>query len=114
MKTLPNHRSDGNQKRDHHLRSPDFFDAENRPLVRFVSDSVVVQGDTLTVRGFLFARDQSIPLELDARVRGRGGELEIESATFASHRELGMTWSPLGMIPRRSQLLVHGHLVPAN
>jgi polyisoprenoid-binding protein YceI len=102
----------GNPKRDRHLRSPDFFDAENQPHVRFASDSVVLQGDTLRVRGSLFARDQSIPLELEARVREAGGNLEIAAATSAEHRELGMTWSPLGMIPPRSELVVNGYLVP--
>ena len=41
----------GNPKRDQHLRSAPFFDAENHPSVQFVSDSVVLQGDTLSVRG---------------------------------------------------------------
>ena len=102
----------GNRKRDDHLRSADFFDAENRPRMRFVSDSVVMDGDTLKVRGSLFARDQSIPLELDARLRRVGGELKVEATTSASHRALGMTWSPLSMIPARSDLVVTGHLVP--
>jgi hypothetical protein len=65
------------------------------------------------VRGSLFARDQSIPLELDARVRRVGGELKIEAAAPAQHQELGMTWSPLGMIRPHSELIVRGHLVPA-
>jgi polyisoprenoid-binding protein YceI len=102
----------GNPKRDQHLRSAEFFDAENHPSVQFVSDSVVLQGDTLSVRGYLFARDQSIPLELHARVRRVDGELEIEAATSAPHRELGMTWNPLRMIPPRSELHVTGYLVP--
>ncbi len=102
----------GNRKRDEHLRSADFFDAENQPRVRFVSDSVVLRADTLKVRGRLIAREESLPLELDARIRRVGGEIEIEAATSASHRDLGMTWSPLGMIPARSELLVTGHLVP--
>lgn len=101
----------GNGRRDRHLRSADFFDAENRPWVRFVSDSVVLQGDTLKVRGRLFARDRSIPLELDARVRPVGEELEIEAVTAAAHRDLGMSWSPLGIISPRSELLVNGSLV---
>jgi hypothetical protein len=67
----------------------------------------------LKVRGRLFARDQSIPLELDAHIRRIDGGLEIEAATTARHRELGMSWSPLGMIPPRSELLVKGYLVPA-
>jgi polyisoprenoid-binding protein YceI len=101
-----------NRKRDQHLRSADFFDAENNPWVRFVSDSVVVRGDTLRVHGHLFARGQSIPLDLDAQVRRIEGDLKIEAATTAKHRELGMTWSPLGMIAPRSELRVEGYLIP--
>jgi polyisoprenoid-binding protein YceI len=103
----------GNAKRDQHLRSGHFFDAENHPQIRFVSDSVVRADDTLKIRGRLFARDQSTALELDARIRRTDGGLEVEAATTALHRELGMRWSPLGTIPPRSELLVKGFLVPA-
>jgi polyisoprenoid-binding protein YceI len=104
----------GNAKRDQHLRSGDFFDAENHPQIRFVSDSVVqADDDILKVRGRLFARDQSMALELDARIRRTDGGLGVETATTALHRELGMRWSPLGTIPPRSELLVKGYLVPA-
>jgi len=103
----------GNRKRDEHLRSADFFDVENHPLVRFASESIVLEGDTLKVSGHLFARGRSIPLGLDARVRRVGDEVEIEAATSAPHRELGMTWSPLKMIPSESQLLVRGELTAA-
>lgn len=102
----------GNRKRDEHLRSADFFDAENHPRVRFISDSAELHGDTLRVRGRLSARDRSIPVELDAHVREVDGELEIEAATTAAHRELGMTFSPLGMIAPRSKLSVKAHLTP--
>jgi polyisoprenoid-binding protein YceI len=102
----------GNRKRDRHLRSADFFDAENHPRVRFISDSVDVQGDTFKVCGRLSAGDRSIPLELDARVREVDGEVEIEVATIAPHRELGMTYSPLGMIPPHSELSVKARLIP--
>jgi polyisoprenoid-binding protein YceI len=103
----------GNAKRDRHLRSADFLDAENHPQVRFVSDAVAVLGDTLNERGRLFARGQSMPLELAAQVRRVDEELAIDAAVMAPHRELGMTWSPLGMIPARSELLVKGYLVAA-
>jgi len=76
----------GNRKRDQHLRSADFLDAENHPRVRFVSDSVDLLGHTLTARGRLFARDQAIPLEVNALVREVDGELEIEAATAVPHR----------------------------
>jgi polyisoprenoid-binding protein YceI len=78
--------------------------------VRFVSDSVDLQGATLKVRGRLSARGRSIPVELDTQVRQVDGELELQVATTAPHRELGMTWSLLGMIPPRSELVVKAHL----
>ncbi len=102
----------GNPKRDKHLCSADFFDTQDHPQMRFVSDSVVQHDDALKIRGRLFARDQSIALELDAHIRRLDGGLEIEAATTALHRELGMSWSPLRMIPPRSELLVTGFLVP--
>ena len=40
-------------------------------------------------------------------------ELTIDAATTAAHPELGMTYRPLKMIPRRSELRVEGYLVPA-
>ena len=103
----------GIRKRDQHLRSADFFDAENHPRVRFVSDSVDLRGETLKVRGTLFARGRSIPISVDAQVHQIEGELEIKAATTAPHRELGMTWSPLGLIRPYSELFVKAHLIPA-
>ncbi len=102
----------GIRKRDRHLRSPDFFDAEKHPQVQFRSDAVELQGDTLKVRGRLSAGGRSLPLELDAHVRQHDGELEIDAATTVPHRDLGMTFSPAGMIPPTSELSVTGHLIP--
>jgi polyisoprenoid-binding protein YceI len=101
-----------NDRRDRHLRSSDFFDAKAHPEVRFVSDAVDLQGDALKVRGRLAARGRSIPLELSADVRQVDGELEIAAAAIAPHRELGMTWSPLGIIPGHSDLVIQAHLIP--
>ena len=98
-------------KRDEHLRSEDFFDVERHPQVRFVSDSASLDGEALRVRGQLHAGGKSIALELDAAVREVDGELELEAVTEADHRELGMTWSPLGILRAPSKLIVRGHLV---
>jgi polyisoprenoid-binding protein YceI len=98
-------------KRDEHLRSVDFFDVEHHPQVRFISDSATLNGDTLRVHGQLHAGGRQIPLELDATVREIDGELEIEAITEADHRELGMTWSPLGILRAPSKLIVRGRLV---
>jgi polyisoprenoid-binding protein YceI len=98
-------------KRDEHLRSEDFFHVERHPQVRFVSDSAAFDGTTLRVGGELHAAGRQIPLELDATVREVDGELEIEAVADADHRELGMTWSPLGILRAPSRLIVRGRLV---
>jgi polyisoprenoid-binding protein YceI len=98
-------------KRDEHLRSEDFFDVERHPQVRFISDSATLEGETLRVRGQLHAAGRQIPLEVDATVREIDGELEIEAVTETDHRELGMTWSPLGILRAPSKLIVRGRLV---
>jgi polyisoprenoid-binding protein YceI len=100
-----------NSFRDRHLRSADFFDANNHPEVRFVSDSVTQEGERLKVSGRLHAAGKSLPLEFDARVRRVGDELEVEARTSADQRELGMSHGLLGMIPTPSELIVHGRLV---
>jgi polyisoprenoid-binding protein YceI len=100
-----------NAKRDSHLRSSDFFDAEKHPYVRFVSERATLEGERLHVRGRLHARGGSIPLELNATLRSIGEDLEIEAATEADHRQLGMTWNWLGMIRIPTKLMVTGRLV---
>src|SRR5688572_26962791 len=36
-----------------HLQTPDFFDAERHPELRFVADDVLRDGDAVTIRGDL-------------------------------------------------------------
>lgn len=102
-----------NARRDKHLRSPEFFDVEREPQVSFVSDSAVLDGGTLKLHGTLRAAGKEIPLAFDAILRPVGDELEVEASTHADHRELGMLWSPLGILRAPSKLIVHGRLVRA-
>ncbi|MGN6171088.1 MAG: YceI family protein [Solirubrobacteraceae bacterium] len=103
----------GNRQRDKHLRSPDFFDVEHHPQVHFLSDRATPNGTTLEVRGQLHARGAQLPLELDATIRPIDSEFAIEARTQAAHRELGMLWSPLGIMRPISSLIVTGRLVRA-
>ncbi len=100
-----------NTQRDKHLRSSDFFDVEHHPQVRFVSDSADLDGEVLIVRGRLTAAGTSVPLSLDASLRREGDELAIEAAALVDQRQLGMTWSPLGIVRTPSRLIVRGRLV---
>ena len=76
-----------------------------------MSDSATLEGERLKVRGRLYAAGNSMPLELDARLRRVGDELEVDARTHADHRKLGMSHGMLGMIPTPSELIVHGRLV---
>ncbi len=98
-------------KRDEHLRSADFFDVGKHPQIRFESDDAVLTGEILKVRGQLHAAGRSIPLDIDATVRQVDGELELEASALADHRQLGMTWSPLGILRAPSKLIVRGRLL---
>jgi polyisoprenoid-binding protein YceI len=102
-----------NKQRDKHLRSDDFFDVENHPQVRFESAGAALEGEQLKVRGHLHAAGKHIPLDVDATVRELDGGLEIEASALADHRELGMTWSPLGILRAPSRLIVRGRLLRA-
>jgi hypothetical protein len=51
--------------------------------------------------------------DVDATLREVDGHLEIEASAVADQRELGMTWSPLGLIGAPSKLIVRGRLTPA-
>jgi polyisoprenoid-binding protein YceI len=98
-------------RRDQHLRSADFFDVEHHPEVTFTSATATLDGDTLKVRGELRAAGKQIPLVVDATLRAVDGELQVEAVTHADHRQLGMLWSPLGIMRAPSKLIIRGRLV---
>lgn len=102
----------GNQRRDKHLRSADFFDVERHPQVRFVSESATLDGPTLRVRGRLQAGAGEVPVQLDAAVRDAQGAIELQAATTVDHTQLGMKWNRMGMIKPPSTLTVNGILTP--
>ena len=61
----------GNERRDNHLRSGDFFEAETHPHITFVSQSVERVGENeLLVRGPLEIKGQVRDIELPVRILG--------------------------------------------
>jgi polyisoprenoid-binding protein YceI len=101
------------KKRDTHLRSDDFFDVANHPQVRFEADTATLDGNTLKARGLLHAAGKHIPLHVDATITPVDDEFAIEATALADQRELGMTWSPIGITRAPSKLIVSGRLVRA-
>ena len=96
---------------DTHLRSDDFFDVANHPQVRFEADVATLDGETLKAQGQLYAAGRHIPLDVEAIVTQVGDEFEIEATALTDQRELGMTWSPMGITRAPAKLIVRGRLV---
>lgn len=60
----------GVNDRDTHLRSPDFLDVPNYPLLKFRSTSVKDTGDGLEIVGDLTIKDVTNPVTLQAQFAG--------------------------------------------
>ena len=90
----------GDPKRDEHLRSADFFDADNYPTVTFRSTKVVDKGDgEFTLEGDLTVRDQTRPVTLQGEFLGSQaspwGDTRIgfTAETEVSRKEWGLEWT---------------------
>jgi polyisoprenoid-binding protein YceI len=101
----------GNPRRDKHLRSADFFDVEHHPEVRFRSRSVADHGNgRMHVEGELEAAGERARVQVELTVEHADGGLEVSAAATVDQRELGMTWSPLGIVRPPTALSVHARL----
>ncbi|MES1182206.1 MAG: YceI family protein [Myxococcales bacterium] len=87
------------EKRDGHLRSPDFFDVANYPTLTFTSTKVTRSGDDIEVTGNLKIKDQEHPITLKGEVTGPSkdpwGNMRVGfSLTGELDREkFGLTWN---------------------
>jgi polyisoprenoid-binding protein YceI len=87
------------ETRDAHLRSPDFFDAERHPELRFASTSVSARNGELVVRGDLTIRGVTKPAELRGTFTGPvidpwGNErIGLDLATTVDRTEFGVDWN---------------------
>lgn len=59
-----------NSQRDTHLKSDDFFNAEQYPQLKFVGKNYEVDGDTAKLHGDLTIRDVTRPITLDVEFGG--------------------------------------------
>jgi polyisoprenoid-binding protein YceI len=89
----------GQERRDGHLRSGDFFDAEKYPKMDFVSTKVEAVGDSeLKVTGDLTIKDVTRPVELKVELGGvtkgpMGEALPFAASTEISRDEWGLNWN---------------------
>jgi polyisoprenoid-binding protein YceI len=87
------------ETRDGHLQSPDFFDTQRFPELRFASTAVRTVGDELVVEGDLTIKDVTRPVELKGRYVGAGVDpsgnerIGIELAGTVDRTEFGLNWN---------------------
>lgn len=91
--------STGNKQRDKHLRSADFFAADNhREVVVTVTGAEPAGQAALASHGVLEAAGHSEPIDFTARIREATAQQVVLDAEIVVDRTLfAMTWSPLGM-----------------
>lgn len=89
-------------KRDDHLRSPDFLDANSFPEIKFVSKEIKeVSGNKFKVIGDLTIRGKSNPVVLDAVFNGAtkdpwGNErAAFEAEATINRKDWGLTWNKI-------------------
>ena len=90
----------GVSDRDGHLKSADFFDAENHPALRFSSTAVTkINDETLEIAGNLEIKGQVKPVVLKAEFAGIAvdpyGQTKAGMTLSGSIKrsEFGLTWS---------------------
>ena len=90
----------GNEQRDGHLRSPDFFDAERFPTLSFKSTRIEQRGDDrFAMHGDLTIRDVTKPVVLDVEYAGQAkSPWGVVSAGFSAQTKInrkdwGLNWN---------------------
>lgn len=89
-----------NERRDNHLRSEDFLNAEKFPELTFKSTKVEKTGtDTYKITGNLTIRDITKPVVLDTKFRGTvqdpwgNTKAAFKATTTINRFEFGTTWN---------------------
>jgi polyisoprenoid-binding protein YceI len=90
----------GDEKRDGHLRSPDFLDVENHPTLEFRSTGIDVGDDErFRITGDLTVHGETHPVTLDATFDGSfsdpwgGSRVGFTASTEIDREKWGLTWN---------------------
>ena len=84
-----------NERRDNHLRSADFFDAENHPTLTFKSKKVApLGGNNLAVTGDLTIRGVTKEVTVPVEVLGvMGDKAGFQTELTIDRKEYGVVWN---------------------
>ena len=87
------------ETRDGHLQSPDFFDVERYPELRFESTAVDFEGDELVVVGDLTIKGTTRPVELRGTYLGAGPDaygndrIALQLEGTVDRTDFGLNWN---------------------
>ena len=110
----------GNEQRDGHLKSPDFFDADNHAKLTFTSTGIKHKGGSdYKVTGDLTIRGVTKPIELNAEFGGT--QTDFYGNTVAgweltgklNRQDYGLKWSAVteaGGIVVSDEVKLHAHI----
>lgn len=82
-----------------HLQTPDFFDAEQFPQLRFESSSIQRDGDRVSIAGDLTIKGTTQPVELAGTISGPvtdayGNErIGLDVETTINRHDFGVSWN---------------------
>lgn len=89
----------GNEQRDGHLRSADFFDAENHPQMSFRSTGLRAEGGSYLLDGELTIRGITKPVTLSVDIHGVGPDnyggtrAGFTAEGEISRKDFGVNWN---------------------
>ena len=89
----------GLKKRDDHLRSPDFFSADEFPLITFKNVKVVKKGEKELMLGEFTIRDVTKKLELPFVLKGPikdpwgNHKIGLEATATINRKDFGVAWN---------------------
>ena len=90
--------STNNEKRDGHLKSPDFFDVEKYPTITFKSKKVMKKGEQWVAVGDFTMRGVTKEIELPFTVTGpvtagTASIIGVSAATEINRQDFGVSWN---------------------
>lgn len=112
----------GAEDRDNHLRSEDFFGAQDHPTMDFVSTSIERDGAEFTILGDLTIKGEKRPLTLKATFEGVATDpwgndhVGFTASAVLNREDWGLTWNaPLEgggwLVSKDVQISIDGQLI---
>ena len=101
-----------------HLQTPDFFDAEQFPELRFVSKSIDRDADRVSLEGDLTLRGSTRPVDIAGGISGPITDgygrqrLGLDLETTVNRRDYGIDWG--ADLPSGEPMLADDVLITAN